>query len=330
MPFQHRSGRGEWHVPGFTEVCQLDTGAHGRTVLAHGKDHSASVVIRYLPAELLADQARAKAFKAQARKLARLRHPNVVRFRRYAQNPRITWSHRPIGTGAGAALVTDAVEGVSLQRLLDRTGPMPTQAALVVLRGSLYALSAAHRLGLTHGDLRPRKILIDSAGRILITGFAVAALTRGSPVYRAPERWSDDNNSPTADVYAAGCAFFACLTGQPPFPATELFSLMGYHTTTPPPVQAIPATVRPLLARSMVKDPARRPSPRALAAELAQTAFTAFGPNGVMSGRPNSVPSPSRSSAGGLLRTRYRLPRYSVTRFPTSTVALLAPTAAGF
>ncbi|MDJ0343030.1 hypothetical protein QMK19_24805 [Streptomyces sp. H10-C2] len=239
-----------------------------------------------------------------------------------------------MGAGPGAALVTDAVNGVSVRRILDRHGPLTGAVALVLLKRTLWGLSEAHLLGLAHGDLRPAKIVVSAAGHSALTGFAVAALTQGDAAFRAPEVWRGGLPSPAADVYAAMCVFLPCLTGQPPSQAKEPFSLMSWHLTAPVSVAVVPEPLRSLLRSGLVKGPERRPGTAELVAEVERTAVAAFGPAWESAGvselaavasrliaeAPRTVPSPAGPSPGGSGSSRPATPATPASQCPARPV----------
>ncbi|MGI5144369.1 serine/threonine protein kinase [Streptomyces sp. CA-106110] len=270
-----------WRVPGSTEVRELHDGRCGRTALArvHGES-GGLVVVRYVPAGLLIHRRRAEAFQTDLERLAGIDVPEVVRLRRYVKAKGFAAAYSRSASAVGGALVSDAVEGVALSRVLEVHGRLRASAALVVFHRILRALAAASDRELVHGDLRPAKVLIDGAGAVTVSGFGLAALTAGAPEVRAPELWRGDGAAtPAADVYAAACVFHMCLTGDLPFPVVQLFSLMARHTTAPVPMTAVPGPLRPLLADGLTKNPALRPGARTLASAVERVAVTELGPH---------------------------------------------------
>lgn len=263
-----------WRLPGSSEVRALGRGRCGRTVLARLDGPAAElVVVRYVPAGPLIHRPRAAAFHADVARLAGLRVPAVVPFLRYVPVRRVAAAYARSAGAVGGALVSHAVEGVSLARVVERHGALPTAAAFVVFRRVLSALNAAHDRGLVHGDLRPAKVLIDRTGSVAVTGLGLAALTTGPPALRAPELWRGPGTAtPAADVYAAACLFHLCLTGRLPFPERELFTLMCRHTTAPVPSEGVLIPLRGTHAAGLTKDPALRPPARALLGRLVWTA----------------------------------------------------------
>jgi serine/threonine protein kinase len=142
----------QWDVPGYTGVKVLGSGGFGEVVLARHDASGSLVAIKYLRRELLADAEFAALFRAEAAVLASLDDPNVVRLYEYVESP------------AGAAIVMELVDGVSLRDILVRQGKTTAEAALVVLQGSLLGLAAAHQRGVVHRDYKPENVLIDGDG----------------------------------------------------------------------------------------------------------------------------------------------------------------------
>src|ERR1700691_2620686 len=160
----------QWKVPGYTELRTLGSGGFGEVVLARDDASGALVAVKYLRRELLEDPGFAAMFRAEARVLASLDDPHVVRLYEYVESP------------SGAAIVMELVDGVSLREILAGQGATTAEAALVVLQWSLLGLAAAHRRGVVHRDYKPENVLIDGAGVSKLTDFGIAARAGDSPV----------------------------------------------------------------------------------------------------------------------------------------------------
>ena len=262
----------EWTVPGYSELGELGRGVAGKVVEAVHDATGNSVAIKYIKPALVRDPGFMWKFRTDAQALRQLRVPQVVRVHEYVER-----------AGQGAALVMELVNGISLRETIKRRGPVGPEAALAVLKDSLYGLAAAHGVGLFHRDYKPENVLVDTEGRSKLTDFGVsvwadAHVQAGSPpAYMAPEQWNGAPNSPATDIYAATAVFFECLTGHPPF-AGNIDDLGWQHNTAAVPLDRVDEPLRPLIAHGMAKQPTVRPqSALAFAAELDAAAAAAYG-----------------------------------------------------
>ncbi|WP_262403017.1 serine/threonine-protein kinase, partial [Actinomadura sp. CNU-125] len=197
-----------WGISGFREVRELGRGTQGRVVLARHVTGGPPVAIKYLPDG--ADPAAKELFRHEARMLAAVRHPNVARLYRLFED------------ATGAAIVMEVVDGVSLKRILADHGALTPEASLLLLKGSLLGLAAAHAHRVVHRDYKPANVVVRADGLSKLIDFGVAARTGrggrvGTPAYMAPEQWRGEPASPAADVYAAACVFYECVTGHRPY-----------------------------------------------------------------------------------------------------------------
>uniref|UniRef100_UPI000AD920D4 serine/threonine-protein kinase n=2 Tax=Actinomadura formosensis TaxID=60706 RepID=UPI000AD920D4 len=258
-----------WSVEGFTEVRELGAGAQGRVVLARHTGSGTPVAIKYLNRRD-GDERAIESLRAEAVMLGRVADPHVVRLYRFAS------------AGRGVALVMEAVNGVSLKRILAEHGALEPEAALTVLKGSLLGLAAAHRAGVVHRDYKPANVVVRADGLSKLIDFGVAALAgdgggSGTPAYMAPEQWERRPASPATDVYAATCVFYECITGRRPY-AGDLAALAGAHLRAPVPVDEVPEALRDLVARGMAKSADDRPAGAAgFVAELDAVASSVYG-----------------------------------------------------
>src|ERR1700683_1294647 len=217
----------QWKVPGYTELKTLGSGGFGEVVLARYDASGALVAVKYLRRELLDDLEFAELFRAEARVLASLDDPNVVRLYEYVESP------------SGAAIVMELIDGVSLREILARQGATTAEAALVGLQGALLGLAAAHLQGVVHRDYKPENVLVDGTGASKLTDFGIAAraggraIPAGALVYAPPEQFAGAPASPATDVYAATATFYECLTGRPPFVGNTAEKLMRQHPVEP-------------------------------------------------------------------------------------------------
>jgi serine/threonine-protein kinase len=259
----------EWTVPGYTQLTVLGEGGFGTVVLARHDASRRVVAIKYLHST---DEAARVQFRHEAAILHRVVSPHVTRLYAFVEAP------------AGAAIVMEAVPGVSLKEILEKHGVLTPEAALALLKGSLLGLAAAHDVGTVHRDYKPGNVLVQPNHQSKLVDFGIALLSGhgghsgGTPAYMAPEQWQGGPATPATDVYAATCVFFLCVTGFRPFQETDTDGLRQAHQFAAPPVEQVPEPVRALVARGMAKDLTRRSqNAAAFVAELEAAAVAGYG-----------------------------------------------------
>lgn len=182
------------------------------------------------------------------------------------------------------------VDGVDLGTLLRRDGPLAAPRAIAIISQVAAALDAAHAVGVTHRDVTPGNILITGSDFAYLADFGIAraatdpGLTQfgtaiGTYYYMAPERFTDDTVTHSADIYSLACVLSECLTGSPPYRADTIERLVAAHLTkTPPsPSQLRPGAFPPALDQVIAKGMAKRPEERyRTAGEFAAAAHDAL------------------------------------------------------
>ena len=244
-------------------------------------------------------------FRQEARNAGLLTHPHVAQ----------VFDYGPGGAGCPPYLVLEFVDGPSLADVL-AAGPVPPAVALDVVAQTADGLSAAHRAGLVHRDVKPGNILIGPGGQVKITDFGIAhaagqapvtgpGLVMGTAQYMAPERIAGGPGTPASDLYALGIVLHECLLGVPPFEGTSA-DLMAAHLYLPlPPLPPdVPAEVYALAGALTDKNPARRISDAGELAEVAARMRDALAPGYLVPsaraqhyGPGAADPVPSRSGA---------------------------------
>jgi serine/threonine protein kinase len=229
--------------------------------------------------------AAAARFRREARILARLSHPNIVR------------SAGGLASGGHAWIVMEHVDGASLHELL-RTGPLPAADALAVIEALSQALTHAHGLGVVHRDLTPSNVLISPEGVAKLADFGVATMVGadrnislitfrtapgtlvGTPTYLSPE--AADGTvpiTPRSDVYSLGVLAYQLLAGRLPYDTgPDLLSALQAHLYGEPihPGQ-VPGAVAAVLLQALEKAPERRPATAArFWCQLEETAGSAW------------------------------------------------------
>jgi hypothetical protein len=200
---------------------------------------------------------------------------------------------RAVGAGDGHAyLVSPHIEDPDLGHRLAEWGPLPVAVALNVLGQVADALDAAHRVGVSHGGVRPGVIRFASeTGRPYLTGFGVdaarpAVVDLASVEHQAPEQVIGVRAEPRTDVYALGGLLFRCLTGLAPLGGHDPSAVLSASLHVDPPrVSAyradLPGALDQVVARAMAKDPTLRfDSCRAVVEAAAAAAGSAAPPRG--------------------------------------------------
>lgn len=149
-----------------------------------------------------------KRFRAEARRLSRLSHPQLPTVR----------DHFAL-EGIGQYLVSDFVPGASLQQLLEQYGPLPADDVIGWLQAASQPLQYLHEAGAAHLDVKPANLRLTPAGEVFLVdsglpGLGVAPGERG---YAAPEQEKQSEDAgPASDIYGLGATLYTLLTGQAP------------------------------------------------------------------------------------------------------------------
>ncbi|GAA3387847.1 hypothetical protein GCM10020369_31830 [Cryptosporangium minutisporangium] len=199
-------------------------------------------------------------------------------------------------------LVTEFVDGPTLQEVVDEQGPLSGGALDAVAIGIATALVAIHEAGIVHRDLKPSNVILSRFGpRVIDFGIARAAdlvsgLTSGaigSPPYMAPEQFRGDPITAATDIHAWGAAVCFAGTSQPPFgvAAPEVMLFRTLEQTAD--VSSLDEPIRDLAAAALSKDPAERPTSRHLLETLA------LHRPGAVPDLPLGAPTSERAAARG-------------------------------
>ena len=198
---------------------KIGAGAMGAVYRAHQISQDRPVAVKVLRPRLARNHVFLKRFLHEAKVMARLNHPNVVRC--YGLGKQLGRYY----------LAMELVEGASLGDWLYRLGRLSVGDAVHIALAVARALQHAHQNGLVHRDVKPDNILITREGEIKLAdlGLARSVLDEdptatasgrgaGTPVYMAPEQARGDSDAdPRSDLYALGCVLYHLLSGQFPF-----------------------------------------------------------------------------------------------------------------
>ena len=261
----------------------LGQGAMGVVALARDEVLERDVALKLVRPELYDDERARERFLAEARAMARVKHPNVVQIYTF-------------GVDRGAPyLVMEYVDGPNLEQwLASRGGPPTLGQAIGILKQLCAGVAAIHGVGATHRDVKTSNVLLGEGFRVAVTDLGLARSVTGpeaesrrasgTPAYMAPEIALGIDVPPElrtrADIYSLGVIAYELLTGELPFSAESVPQTIHMHITetavAPSRRAGIPSCFDEVVFRALEKDPAKRTeSAETLAAEL-ENAFTAL------------------------------------------------------
>ena len=259
-------------------VLDADTSRRGGTAEVYrAKDTRDGSIVALKVAS--AREGAADAIRREAATLRELRHPGIVGY---------------VGEGeddAGTPYVaTEWLEGESLQERLAR-GPLGVDDTLLLARELANTLAFVHQSGFVHRDLKPGNVMLQGCAierpKLVDFGFAARLQEKpalqdafrrvlevmGTPAYMAPEQARGDEEPDTrADVFSFGAMLYRCLTGHVPFGGRDaIATLSRVLFEDPKPIRElapkVPERVATLIARTMRKEPSRRPKDGAALAQ---------------------------------------------------------------
>jgi serine/threonine-protein kinase len=244
---------------------ELGRGGMGVVFLATDTTLDRRVAIKAVHPELAAHQSIGRRFLAEARTIARLRHPNVVAV------------HAAGNVDGLLYYVMDEVDGESLRQRLTRERRLDPAVVSRIVGDVAAALEAAGRAGVVHRDVKPENVLLDEAsGRALLADFGIAramaaesgtsstgqGVAVGTPAYMSPEQAAGEEIDGRSDLYALGVVAYEMLAGAPPFQGPSRVVVSKHIAERPVPIERIrPETPRPLAAaimRALEKQPGDR------------------------------------------------------------------------
>ena len=295
---------------------RLGSGGMGTVWLAHDELLDRNVAIKEIRLPFAGeDDPAVKRALREAQAAARLNHPGII-----TVHDVVVDDHRPW-------IVMELVEGGSLAGAIRDHGLLTEQRTAEIGLAVLDALHAAHRGGITHRDVKPANILLDSSSdRVVLTDFGIAAiddataLTRtgqmvGSPAYIAPERLNGRPATAASDLWALGVTLYAAVTGESPFHRDYAPATLAAILTSKPVPPAHAGRLWPVIKELLHKDPEKR-----LTAERARPLLAAVASPGPARPVP---PRPRRSRFDDLTRTALGAPATPRRRWPVAIAALL-------
>jgi serine/threonine-protein kinase len=220
------------------------------------------VALKVLRPHLAADPEVRRRFLAEARAIARLRHPNIA----------IVYE---VGEAGGRPFFSmELIEGRTLAQMVSPGQGLPLPQVAHIVAGLASAVDYLHEQGLVHRDIKAANAMVDRFGRVVLMDFGIArALDRtqhtragailGTLETMSPEQVRGQPAGPPADIYALGIVTYQMLAGRPPFEGDTAYMLYAHAHEAPPPLRTVrsdlPEPVYGTLELAFAKDPAQRP-----------------------------------------------------------------------
>jgi len=249
-------------------LSALGTGASAHVFLAEDVSLQRHVAVKVLQPGLATDEAFLKRFRAEARSVASLNHPHVLRV--------FDWGDDT----DGPYLVLEYLGGGSLRDLLDRNVRLSHSQAAQLGTEVAQGLAYAHTRGLVHRDIKPANLLFDEEGLVRVADFGVArALAEaawtepagamvGTARYISPEAAEGKPVDGRADVYSLALVLYEAVTGTVPFVTDTTMGTLAARIGQPLPHDAALGPLDDVLARAAAPDVSARLDAAGLAARL--------------------------------------------------------------
>lgn len=253
---------GRYHI-----LEQLGEGGMATVYKAYDMRLEANVAIKFIRTDKLGHQTDSmirQRFEREARLLAHLTHPNIVKIIDYGE-----YRTQPY-------LVMPYLSGGTLKQMLTGT-PMPYQTAAKILLPVARALYSAHQQGMIHRDVKPSNILLTDSGEPMLSDFGVAKILEedgttaeltatgvgiGTPEYMAPEQ-AEKTIDHRADIYSLGTVLYEMITGCKPYRADTPLAVLIKRASEPLPrpkklVPNLPDKVEQVLLKALARNPSDR------------------------------------------------------------------------
>jgi serine/threonine protein kinase len=248
---------GRYHV-----VEQLGEGGMAAVFKAYDSSLERYVAIKVIRTEIVMDKEFLTRFQREARALAQLDHPYILKVLDYGEQDGMPYLVMPFAPGG---------------TLKERMGsPWPYQEAARMLAPIARALECAHQQMIIHRDVKPANILFTPGGSPILSDFGIAKMLDigdsmqltgtgmgiGTPDYMAPEQWLGKVDGRT-DIYALGVVFYEMVTGRRPYTADTPAAVMLKHMQDPLPRPrsintSLPDEVEQVIFKALAKQPEDR------------------------------------------------------------------------
>lgn len=245
----------------FEILEELGRGGMGCVYKAMRRGLERNVAIKFLFES--EDTQATQRFLREAKLLAALSHPNIVRV-------------DAVKAEGSPFIVMELVEGQTLAKVFETQKTLSPEQFVKYFDQLLSALEHLHREGLVHRDIKPSNIMVTTDDTIKLMDFGIAkdlegqretsqSMTRtgaivGSPWYMSPEQCRAEKPDARSDLYSVGCVMYEAIAGKPPFQGENALEVMYAHINSQVTTEnelALPA-FSALVLKAIEKDPADR------------------------------------------------------------------------
>ncbi len=243
-------------------VEEIGRGGMGRVYKAEDTELDIAVALKMIRPEYSANPRFIQRFKEETLLARSISHEHVIRIHDIGEVDDIKF------------ISMDYIRGHDLRELIHTSGALSVETTIGIARQICEGLRAAHQKLIVHLDLKPRNIMIDSEGKVLIMDFGLAKSQEahnigpekrfiGTPGYMSPEQAKAEKVDQRSDIYSLGIIIYEMLTGKRPFEAdtVEGFIHKHLHEAPPSPIKIksnIPRPFEKIILRCLAKNPGDR------------------------------------------------------------------------
>jgi serine/threonine-protein kinase len=277
------AGHSSFFLGNYKLIQLLGRGGMGGVFLGEHLTMHRRVAVKIASRKIARNPESVRRFLAEARAIAALDHPNIVR------------AYSVDNEGDRYYLVMEFVDGRNLKQIVRTQGPLEPRLAADYIRQAAEGLQHGHQRNVIHCDIKPSNLLVSREGVVKIVDMGLSLLQApnrkdahrhgddrvlGTVNYLAPEqvlgRTDVDHR---VDIYSLGCTLYFLLTGRAPFPEGALHERLLRHVSAEPESidsfrSDVPEELIDVCKKMMAKDPAERYSTaREVAEALGKIAF---------------------------------------------------------
>jgi len=251
------------YIGKYQVMRKLGDGATSEVFLCHDEFAKRDVAVKVVYLDRFGDGSDArvhrKLFVTEASLAGKLAHPHIVQI------------YDAVVSDGASYIVMEYVPEGTLERFCTSENLLPVDKVVEIIFKCTRALDFAHRLGITHRDIKPTNILLTAEGttdiKICDFGAAIMSSARdttqvtgiGSPAYMSPQQVREQPLDHRTDVYSLGVVMYQLMTGALPYHGKNNFSMMYQITSVEPPPPSshrkdVPATLDAIVRKAMAKN----------------------------------------------------------------------------